>query len=72
MRNRQVAGCESCGESDYVRDALLEADDEAAADGDAAKRMEDRDQNDTCAAIRDCIACIAHTCTCLVLRILAT
>ena len=60
MRNRQVAGCESCGESDYVRDALLEADDEAAADGDAAKRMEDRDQNDTCAAIYVIVLHVLH------------
>ena len=40
----QVAGCESCGESDY-EDALSEADDEAAADGDAANNMEDGGQN---------------------------
>ena len=49
----QVAGCESCGESDY-EDALSEADDDASADSDAARDIEHAQTNDAGPACSMC------------------
>ena len=49
----QVAGCESCGESDY-EDALSEADDDASVDSDASRDVEHAQTNDAGPACSMC------------------